>query len=240
MINGRTLLLVDAAALSAMNIKNFDDIKHIAYGIRGLFFFELTKFGRSISLAPHYHYELYKLYRVKTGLKYDQVRRTDLWRKMQLMRDNSSKYLSHWEILEKWLSLKPDPIFHELFGGFHRFNLYRCRRQQETPPVLPPPKPPKPCSCVPPCTCYWTEEDMRPPWTLKVLELDTPTEFKECTECIPPCECHWKSNWYNHTTVLTCLLTTFPQKYLHRTHNMNIKFRSSGRMSRVLPFRRSF
>uniref|UniRef100_A0A1A9WJ73 SAM domain-containing protein n=1 Tax=Glossina brevipalpis TaxID=37001 RepID=A0A1A9WJ73_9MUSC len=92
-ITGRTLLMLDASALSAMNIKDFIHIRDITLKIRDLFFNEMVRFGHSISL-----FDLCKLLRTQREAKYEEVRRH-----LQLIREKTS-YYSHWELLERWLS----------------------------------------------------------------------------------------------------------------------------------------
>ncbi|XP_013110489.2 uncharacterized protein LOC106089227 [Stomoxys calcitrans] len=211
LINGRTLLLLDASALSAMNIKNFDHIKHLTNGIRSLFYFEMTKFARKISLHPEFHNELYKLLRIRTGPKYERARRSDLWRELQLLRKKEPNH-SHWEVLEKWLGFDKDPEYTEIIGGMHRYSLYRCKAKTIH---LPSGKRSKECLCLPPCECSWTDADLRSPWTVKCLpHLKRVSEFAEtCNDCIPPCTCRWSSKKYMTGSVLSCLQTAFPQKY---------------------------
>ncbi|XP_073823092.1 uncharacterized protein [Musca autumnalis] len=213
LINGRTLLLLDASALSAMNIKDFQHIKHLAYGIRSLFYFEMTKFGRSLSHYPEFHYEIYKLLQVKTGRYYEMTRRSDLWRKLQIIRKQEPNLL-HWDILEKWLNFEKVPEHTELIGGTHRYNLYRCHGKIKPEEVV---KPTKHCQCLPPCECSWSELDYREPWNLKCLPPHSKDKdkgfIKTCKKCLAPCTCRWPSKQYMTRGVLSCLQVAFPQKY---------------------------
>ncbi|XP_065358304.1 uncharacterized protein LOC135952343 [Calliphora vicina] len=212
LITGHSLLLLDASALSAMNIKDFDHIKAITQGIRALFYFEMTKFGRSLTLYPEFHHELYKLFRLKTGAKYEDARCSDLWRKMQMIRQKEPNY-SHWEILERWLGFEKDPEYTELIGGIRRSNLYTCKAKSA--PATLASKRSQRCFCLPPCECYWSDLDRRPPWRFKCLpNLAPDSEFVEvCRGCIPPCTCRWSSKKYLTRGVLSCLQQAFPQKY---------------------------
>ncbi|XP_053953675.1 uncharacterized protein LOC128860277 [Anastrepha ludens] len=211
-ITGRKLLLLDAQSLSAMNIKNFEEIKRIAYGIRQLFFYEMTKYMRSISLPPEYYYELYKMFQVKSGDKYRNVPRADLWRRMQLLRAKRQPQ-SHWHRLERWLALERDQT--ELFGGVQHYPLYKCK-------AAPPPKPTKvvqikPCHCCPPCSCYWTEKQLNAPLVFTQLKPDRETDQiiskERCKKCKLACTCHWPSRFYKFEMLLTSLKTSFPAKY---------------------------
>lgn len=114
MRTGRKLLLIDANALCAMNIKDFKEIKRITAGIRKLFSFDMTNFMRSISLPPQHHYELYNLFQTRSG--YEHLNRSDLWCQLQVVREKS-KYLRHWEVLERWLLRIREPKYPELFGA---------------------------------------------------------------------------------------------------------------------------
>lgn len=215
LINGHTLLLLDASALSAMNIKDFNHIKHIAYGIRSLFYFEMTKFGRSITLAPDFHYELYKLFRVKTGLKYELTRRSDLWRRMQLIREKVPNY-THWELLERWLAMVKDPKYVERIGCIHRYNIYKCHTKPAQSSSGTDSESRMACLCMPPCECNWTEADLRPPWRLKCLQREgdpDPEPIKPCNKCVPPCTCRWTSKQFMCKAMLKCLQNTYPTKY---------------------------
>ncbi|XP_061390131.1 uncharacterized protein LOC133325376 [Musca vetustissima] len=211
-INGHTLLLLDASALSAMNIKDFQHIKHLAYGIRSLFYFEMTKFARSLSHYPEFHQEIYKLFRVKTGKSYETTRRSDLWRKLQMIRKREP-YLRHWDLLEKWLNFEKVPEQTELIGGVNRYDLYRCHGKPQPEESM---KPSKHCPCLPPCECSWSELDYRAPWTLKCLPhlKERNKDFvRQCKNCMAPCTCRWSSKMYATRGVLSCLQAAFPQKY---------------------------
>ncbi|KAM7352191.1 uncharacterized protein ACRADG_004824 [Cochliomyia hominivorax] len=225
LITGHNLLLVDASALAAMNIKDFDHIKILTQGIRKLFYFEMTKFGRSLSFYPEFHNELYKLFRVKTGKKYENTRRLELWRKMQLLRRKEPNY-SHWEILERWLAFEKDPEFQELFGAVRRSNLYSCKTK--SPAIRVESKRSQRCVCVPPCECYWCDKDRRSPWRFRCLpHLSPDAEFVEnCQSCVPPCTCRWSSKKYLTRGVLTCVQQAFPQKYGGIRHRKFEKFPS--------------
>ncbi|XP_030565922.1 uncharacterized protein LOC115766210 [Drosophila novamexicana] len=198
MIWGRKLLLLDADALSAMNIKDFDHIKHITNSIRMLFHFELTKFSHSISLPDEKPNELYLLWHTQTGLNYDAVRRSDLYRRMQLIRERSPN-LDHWDMLDMWLRRERERKYSELIALVPRYKLYTCK---ETPAdstsqtisetgkelvglvphyniysfskrtrldVL------HQANCMPPCDCFWTMQDISLPWRLHCLGVAKPT-----------------------------------------------------------------
>ncbi|KAH8248751.1 hypothetical protein KR032_002947 [Drosophila birchii] len=221
MISGRKLLLLDAAALSAMNIKDFDHIRHIAYGIRMLFHFELTKFSSSISLPDEKPNELYLLFHTQTGVNYDEVRRSDLYRRMQLIRERS-RNLDHWDLLYLWLRREREHKYHELIGMTRRTNMYKCKAAvvEEKLPICSEPEDLMCQTCIPPCDCDWTERDLRLPWRFSCLTpvlASTMSKWKayqaQCTSCIPPCECSWPPRYYLTGTVILCLQHRFPEKF---------------------------
>ncbi|EDW15781.1 uncharacterized protein LOC6574265 [Drosophila mojavensis] len=228
LIWGRKLLLLDADALSAMNIKDFDHIKHITYGIRMLFHFELTKFSHSISLPDEKPNELYLLWHTQTGVNYDAFRRSDLYIRMQLIRERS-KNLDHWDLLELWLRRERERKFKELIGGTPRFNMYICPKEPVVGPSHAPPHHKTDCicpNCMPPCDCLWTPRDTCLPWNLHCLSGTGKCRYRmkegHCTKCMMPCECHWLSRYYLTGTVLRCLKTSFPQKFAPAFDSDNI------------------
>ncbi|ALC37939.1 CG15625 [Drosophila busckii] len=220
MVSGRKLLLLDASALSAMNIKRFDHIKHISYGIRMLFHFELTKFSSSISLPDEKPNELYLLWHTQTGLNYDAVRRSDLYRRMQLIRERSLN-LDHWDLLDLWLRRERERKYKELVGLVPRHNLFECLKAPVVVRNAEPKLDDMMCPiCIPPCECEWTERDVHEPWRLSCLtagRLSTASRYSNketnCTTCIPPCECRWPSRYYLTGTVIRCLQQKFPEKF---------------------------
>lgn len=222
MIWGRKLLLLDAAALSAMNIKNFDHIKHITYGIRMLFHFELTKFSHSISLPDEKPFELYLLWHIQTGINNDAVRRSDLYRRMQLIRERSLN-LEHWDLLYMWLRREQERKYTEIIGLTKHHNMYLCgkkKKVKESDMVKDAGESHVCTICVPPCECDWTAEDTMLPWRLSCLSpglINTKSKWlaneSRCTKCIPPCECHWPSRYYLTGTVIKCLQVKFPAKF---------------------------
>uniref|UniRef100_A0A1B0BLW7 SAM domain-containing protein n=1 Tax=Glossina palpalis gambiensis TaxID=67801 RepID=A0A1B0BLW7_9MUSC len=215
LINGRTLLLLDASALSAMNIRDFTHTLDIAYRIRMLFFYEMTTFGRSISLPSEFLFELYKLFRTKTGKKYEDVRRVDLWRRMQIIREKAPNY-SHWELLERLLAKEKDRKSYDRFGYAPRHKLYKCSNTVAVEPEKQSKARKLACYCLPPCDCHWKPTDLRVPWRFKFLSY-LPAEDDEfvlnCPTCLNPCTCRWNSKKFMTHGVLSCLRKAFPQKY---------------------------
>ncbi|KAH8412915.1 hypothetical protein KR009_006719 [Drosophila setifemur] len=222
MISGRKLLLLDATALCAMNIKDFGHIKHIARGIRMLFHFELTKFSTSISLPYEKPNELYLLFHTQTGGNYDRFRRSDLYRRMRLIRERS-RNLDHWDLLDLWLRREREYNYHELLGLTRRGKLFSCPKAVEVPldPSMEMVPEDNMCHiCIPPCDCDWTERDLQLPRRLTCLPPILATAVSKwnavqtvCAECIPPCECRWPPRYYLTGTVVKCLQHRFPEKF---------------------------
>lgn len=152
-------MLLDANRLVKMNITNFDHIKKITSAIRKMYDVpDMYNYVPDMYYGTHLLQTHYKLYRVKNGLKYQRTRRTDLWRKLRLLR-KKREYLIHWQILERWLRHEL-PEEWERVGSIHRYNLYHIRKKYPPPPVLPwYLKKIKidltTCNCMPPCTCDW-------------------------------------------------------------------------------------
>ncbi|TDG48792.1 hypothetical protein AWZ03_004695 [Drosophila navojoa] len=216
-IKGRKLLLLDAAALSAMNIKDFDHIKHITYGIRMLIHFELTKFSHSISLPDEKPNELYLLWHTQTGVNYDALRRSDFYTRMRLIRERS-KNLEHWDLLELWLRREREHNFKELIGGMPRFNMYidifpsNSTLEEESSDVVD--------ETVDFLCSTPSEFDAQGPWQLNCLKnvksgpkIGSEHCSKNCSTCCPPCECDWSPRHYLTGTVISCLKRQFPKKF---------------------------
>ncbi|XP_052853560.1 uncharacterized protein LOC128262982 [Drosophila gunungcola] len=235
MISGRKLLLLDAAALCAMNIKDFEHIKHIAYGIRMLFHFELTKFSSSLALPDEKPNELYLLFHTQTGMNYDEVRRSDLYRRMQILRERA-RNLDHWDLLYLWLRREQERKYKELIGMAPRSNLYKCVAAVDGPTEVEPEE--LMCmTCIPPCECDWTDRDIRLPRRLTCLPPVLTTTMSKwnanqahCTACIPPCECRWPPRYYLTGTVIRCLQHRFPEKF---SPIFDERYRASPRPSLV-------
>lgn len=185
-----------------------------------LFHFELTKFSRCMSLPDEKPNELYLLFHTQSGINYDKQRRSDLYRRMQLIRARAQN-LDHWDLLDMWLRRERERKHTELIGLTHRSNMFTCPKAKKVRPVFPGPSETTICNiCVPPCECDWTAGDTMLPWRLSCLPaalsvtrskwLDR--EYK-CTTCIPPCECSWPSRYYLTGTAIKCLQMKFPEKF---------------------------
>ncbi|XP_017095440.2 uncharacterized protein [Drosophila bipectinata] len=239
MITGRKLLFLDATALCAMNITDFEHIRHLTYGIRMLFHFTLTKFSSSISLPDEKPNELYMLFHTQTGVNYDAVRRSDLYRRMQLIRKRPLN-LDHWDRLYLWLRRENERNEKELIGLIRRVKMYECDKPQEEPALLAPEVGADDLmcrTCIPPCDCDWTERDLRLPSRLSCLTPNLNTTVSKwnamqmnCKECIPPCECRWPPRYYLTGTVIRCLQQRFPEKFCPI---FDERFRASARPSLV-------
>ncbi|XP_023179769.2 uncharacterized protein LOC111605473 isoform X3 [Drosophila hydei] len=219
MVSGRKLLLIDAAALSAMNIKDFKHIKHITYGIRMLFHLQLAKYSGRISLPDEHPNELYMLWHTQTGVHYDAVHRSDLFRRMQLIGERELN-LDHWTLLMLWLKRERERKYKKLankrsvlakVSSSAKFASKVVSMEEYICNV-----------CIPPCECLWDAAHVRWPWRLSCIRgpasirsskaswMDTESF---CKQCIPPCECRWLSRFYLTDTVLMCLRQNFPEKF---------------------------
>lgn len=203
-----------------MNIRDFDHIKRITYGIRMLFHFELTKFSRCMSLPDEKPNELYLLFHTQTGVNYDKSRRSDLYRRMQVIRERAMN-LDHWDLLDMWLRRERERKHTELIGLTRRSNMFKCPGAVKVKPIFPEAVAANICDiCVPPCECDWNDGDTMLPWRLSCLSPGLTVtrsnwmarEYK-CTTCIPPCECNWPSRYYLTGTVIKCLQMKFPEKF---------------------------
>ncbi|XP_055905573.1 uncharacterized protein LOC129941052 [Eupeodes corollae] len=185
LINGRSLLRLDASYLEKLNIKDFNHMKIIMNAIRSLYGFEKSSFKRSISL-PHRNLEsLYKFYKTKTGPNYEKNRLSDVGRIYHVIRPRPL-YETHWQILEKCLQ-HTDPKETECIGDPTRNkNKMYTPKKGESPTVChSPKKTQRECSGIPPCMCNWTQEvDLRQPWQLKCLGKEKKNRHKmETHEC---------------------------------------------------------
>ena len=164
LIHGRSLLLLDAAALVKMNIHDFEDIKKITQDIRRMYNIEKVV-ERSISIPPRLPDTHYKFYQTQTGPIYENCTRTCLFKKIKLMKETEVK-LNHFEELHLWLQHYPD--FQQIrIGMIKRVNLFFVKSGpqqeiQETPDTS------NKCRCIiPPCECNWIKKS---PWKISLLE----------------------------------------------------------------------
>lgn len=175
----------------------------------------------------------YKLYRVKTGLKYQQTRRTDLWRRLRLLR-KKREYLIHWQILERWLRHER-PSEWEIVASIHRYNLYHTK-QYPGPPVLPWYLKTKKldlscCNCMSPCTCYWDlKERNHFRMTISILRRGPTHKTKKEVESALKLEdrCRFK-------TVLSLLSYHLPNKYKQTVDELNLKSPRKEVSARKIP-----
>jgi len=178
LINGRTLLLVDASALVKMNIKDFEHIKKITQSIREMYNVEAEQFGRSISLPPRHPETLYKFHRIKTGQIYEPCKRSDLFRRMKLMPEVAKAELNHFEKLYERLKHIPERQSVRI-GGIKRTNLFDVAKGDAFSKV---------CSCkLPPCSCKYTMAQKRKAWRMSFLveiEHTKPSDNRVCQSLV--------------------------------------------------------
>ncbi|KAL5275938.1 SAMD15 family protein [Megaselia abdita] len=231
-INGRTLLLLDANRLVKMNIQNFDHIKTITNAIRKMYDVpDMYNYVPDMYYGIHLWQTHYKLYRVKNGLKYQRTRRTDLWRRLRLLR-KKREYLIHWQILERWLQHKlPDEW--ERVGLIHRYNLYHTKKYPP-PPVLPwYLKPIKidltSCNCMTPCACDWDLNRKEFRVRLSVLGGKLYKTSKEMGDAIDiEDHCRFK-------TVLQVLSYHLPNKYRQTVDELSLKMPRKDMSAQTIP-----
>lgn len=170
LIDGRTLLKIDASALVKMNIKDFDHIKLITNEIRKVFKIEIETFSRSISLPLKQPETRYKFFKISTGPIYELCLRTDFFKQRKLI-GQAKVQLNHFEKLHEWLKHIPD-FQNVRIGNIKRINLFfvEPNPHRELEAFDEPSK----CSCsMPPCECVWSDKEKRQPWRMKFLvEID--------------------------------------------------------------------
>lgn len=226
------MLLLDANRLVKMNIKNFDDIKKITSAIRNMYDVpDLYHYVPDMYYGNHPWQTHYKLYRVKSGLKYQRTRRTDLWRRLRLLR-RKREYLIHWQILEKWLQHK-QPNEWERVGLIHRYNLYHTKKYPP-PPVLPwYRKTPKVdmslCECLVPCTCDWELNRKKYRVRLSVLGGKSHKSLQEMGDNIVAEDRAWYRN------VLQILSYHLPDKYRQRVDVLDLKLSRKDVSAKLIP-----
>lgn len=226
------MLLLDANRLVKMNIQNFDHIKQITSAIRKMYDVpDLYNYVPDMYHGIHLWQTHYKLYRVKSGLKYQRTRRTDLWRRLRLLR-KKREYLIHWQILERWLRHK-QPDEWERVGLIHRYNLYHTK-QYPPPPVLPwYLKTIKvdltTCNCMTPCTCDWELKREEYRVRLGVLGGKTHKTRKEMgDDIVIEDRCRFK-------TVLQVLSYHLPNKYKQTVDEFNLKMPRKSVSAKRIP-----
>lgn len=164
-IDGRRLLLVDAAALVKMNVRDFDHIKMITKSVRGLFEVNVEMFDRSISLLPGHPEILFKFHKVPTGESRNQCTQSTCFNQLNHTKE-ATVALNHFEKLHEWFKHIPNSQNIRV-GGINRVNLYfvepNPHREMEKFEE-------NCCGCeIPPCECNWSDKQKRKPWRLTFL-----------------------------------------------------------------------
>ncbi|XP_017850305.1 uncharacterized protein LOC108605187 [Drosophila busckii] len=125
-IDGHKLLNLDAIGLVALNIRDFEHIRHLGRGIRALYRKELQ-----MATETKQQSEVYKSFRARTGRKYEGLRETELLGRMHMLR-SVFQDINEWELMELHMARTPVRRYREVVAGTRRYNLYgpsTARRQ---------------------------------------------------------------------------------------------------------------
>ncbi|KAH8415193.1 hypothetical protein KR215_008161 [Drosophila sulfurigaster] len=117
-IDGHKLLNLDAIALVALNIRDFEHIRHLGRGIRALYRKELQT-----ATEAKQNSEVYKSFRSRTGRNYEGLRETELLGRMHMLR-SVFQDLNEWDLMELHMSRIPVRRYREVVAGSRRYNLY--------------------------------------------------------------------------------------------------------------------
>lgn len=102
----------------ALNIRDFEHIRHLGRGIRALYRKELQA-----ATEMKQQSEVYKSFRSRTGRKYEGIRETELLSRMHMMR-SVFQDLNEWDLMELHMSRTPVRRYREVVAGSRRYNLY--------------------------------------------------------------------------------------------------------------------
>ncbi|KAH8237825.1 hypothetical protein KR032_002926 [Drosophila birchii] len=117
-IDGHKLLNLDAVSLVALNVKNFEHIRHLGRGIRALYRKELQTATETKQQS-----EVYKTFRARTGRRYEGLRETELLGRMHMIR-SVFRDVNDWDLMELHLSRTPVRRYREVIAGSRRYSLY--------------------------------------------------------------------------------------------------------------------
>lgn len=115
-VTGRKLLLLCPKYLCQMNIQNYDHQMLILSEVRKLFKVEGETFSRSVSRTPREPETHFKLFNTQTGRHYDEMKRSTLFRQMQILQEPTPE-LNHFERLHQHLQRRPQGPQRLLGGG---------------------------------------------------------------------------------------------------------------------------
>ncbi|EDW63545.1 uncharacterized protein Dvir_GJ15442 [Drosophila virilis] len=126
-IDGHKLLNLDAIALVALNIRDFEHIRHLGRGIRALYRKELQT-----ATQTKHQSEVYKSFRFRTGRKYEGLRETELLGRMHMLR-SVFQDINDWELMELHMARKPVRRYREVLASSRRYNLYGPTAARRSP-----------------------------------------------------------------------------------------------------------
>ncbi|XP_068150973.1 uncharacterized protein [Drosophila tropicalis] len=129
-IDGHKLLNLDAIALVALNIKDFEHIRHLGRGIRALYRKELQT-----ATETKHHSEVYKTFRSRTGRKYEGLRESELLGRMHMIR-SVFRDLNEWDLMELHMARTPVRRYRDVLAGTRRYNLYGPSTARREPVVV--------------------------------------------------------------------------------------------------------
>ncbi|TDG47215.1 hypothetical protein AWZ03_006346 [Drosophila navojoa] len=126
-IDGHKLLNLDAIALVALNIRDFEHIRHLGRGIRALYRKELQTATETKKQS-----EVYKAFRSRTGRKYEGLRETELLGRMHMIR-SVFQDINEWDLMELHMARTPVRRYREVIAGSRRYNLYGPSTARRSP-----------------------------------------------------------------------------------------------------------
>ncbi|XP_037934964.1 uncharacterized protein LOC119669214 [Teleopsis dalmanni] len=211
---GSNLMLVNAKALIAMNIKNFDHIKKITAEIRCLYQMEKLKNfpEKERTFTP---YEHFKFYRHKTGNRYQNIKPSKFFWDKELL-DEQPRTLTHWDKLNAWMKREPLVKQKIVIPNLPRRNLYKCKAVKEEEE--------KSrefdsydCTCFPPCLCNWQEEEKKVADRFTCLKDEVLVEPDETID------------------TLSCLQHVYPGRYTFRPISFADSIKGGNRIPKTCP-----
>lgn len=157
-IDGRKLILVDASALTKMNITDFDDIKVITENIQKLY--GLNKHCESIRCLEAFTF--YNLFKTRTRVSYESAYFCEFLKELKF-----TVNFNHLERLHLFLQHVLN-FQHTRVGNIERKNLYGVKEQLlRFKDIL---GDRNKCICdMPPCGCKWSVNEILTNLKIKIL-----------------------------------------------------------------------
>ncbi|SPP86093.1 uncharacterized protein LOC117587724 [Drosophila guanche] len=129
-IDGHKLLSLDAISLVALNIRNFEHIRHLGRGIRALYRKELQT-----ATETKQHSEVYKTFKARTGRSYEGLRETELLGRMHMIR-SVFRDVNDWDMMELHMARAPIRRYREVLANSRRYNLYGPSTARREPIIM--------------------------------------------------------------------------------------------------------